>query len=607
MNAIPSSAARLVAMVLSVCVLLLPAPTMAGDGDVLRLLDSMLEFERASDPIAASQSGDRRFDRLWPEVSEAAIAASASQLTALLDEVRATSVADTLSPERRVDLELMTFVLESRLRDIRHHAEQIPLTHQLGPVVSYPQFPAQLVFSSRDHYADYLARLQALPAHLKDIEANMRAGAAAGRTPPRIVLRDVPAQARAVAADRYRDHPESHPMFAPFRSADAPADLRDTARDTVLNTLLPAWTSFADFLERDYLPAARESLAATDLPDGEAFYADQIRYHTTLDLTAEAIHRLGLDEVARLRADMFAVIDETGFSADHPNLGRDELFRAFTTDLRTNPRFYHESAEDLLRHYRDICKRMDAELPRLFGRLPRLTYGVKALPDFIAPSAPTAYYYPGSPKTGVPGYFMANTHALDQRPKYEAVALALHEAVPGHHFQFALAQELEEKGLHEWRTGLYLTAFSEGWGLYSELLGLEVGSDHPRGMYADPYDEFGRLSYEMWRAMRLVVDTGIHAMGWSRADAIDYMRDNSAITEANIVSEVDRYIAWPAQALGYKVGELFIRDLRARAERELGPDFDLRAFHDCILATGGVTLPMLERVIDDWIQRQRAD
>jgi len=570
-------------------------------------LDQLLAADREAGPVGASIDGERAYDARWADVSREAVDDRLRTWRRLRRDIQGwlENSADNLAPQQRTTLELADFVLTLRIDEYRHRPEQTPLTQQSGPFVSYPQLPSRLAFTEEKHYLDYIQRLQNLPAHLKQLEANMRAGLEAGRTPPRVVLEGVPEQANAVADERFTDDPTAHPMYEPFRPASVPRHLKIEARVALRDLAIPAWRDFADFITNEYVPGARESIAAADLPDGDDYYQLQIRRYTTLDLAAEEIHQTGLGEVARIKREMMSIIEETGFAEDHPGLEGDDLFAAFAEFLRTDERFYHDEPEDLLRHYRDICKRMDAELPRLFTKLPRLSYGVRALPDFVAPTAPTAYYYGGSLEAGVPGYFMANTSKLDQRPKFEAVALALHEAVPGHHLQTALAKELAEQGLHPWRATLYFTGFGEGWGLYSERLGLEVGADHHRGLYADPYDEFGRLSYEMWRAMRLVVDTGIHAMGWSREQAIKYMKDNSALSEANVVSEVDRYIAWPAQALGYKLGELVIRDLRAKAERELGPAFDLRRFHDHALAAGSTTLPILERRVNEWIESRR--
>ncbi len=592
----------------ALAVLLCAVPALADWGsDVTRLLDRLYEADRKSDPLGASIEGDRRFDHLWPDESEEGRDARLREYTSMHTRAQRLreSMPATPDPERLIDLEVAEFVLERVMSGARHHMEQLPLTQQSGPFVSYPQLPGRLRFTTEQHYEDYIRRLRALPAHLEDLETNLRAGLEAGRTPPRIVLRDVPAQANAVADNRFLDDPRAHPMYAPFLDPSSPAHLRTDALSAMKEDVIPAWRAFAAFLADEYVPGARESLGAVELPNGEAFYADQVAFYTTTEMTPDEIHQLGLAEVARIRTEMFGIIDETGFRDGRPGLDDDGLFAAFTEFLRTDDRFYFDTPAELLGHYRDICKRMDAELPTLFSRLPRLPYGVRALPDFVAPSAPTAYYYEGSLANGVSGTFMANTYNLRQRPSYEGIALALHEAVPGHHLQGSLAQELEELGQHKWRSTLYFTAFGEGWGLYSERLGLEVGSDHPRGMYADPYDEFGRLSYEMWRAMRLVVDTGIHSMGWSRERAIEYMKANAGLSEANVISEVDRYIAWPGQALGYKIGEIAIRRLRARAEAELKGAFDLRLFHDHVLAAGATPLPILERRIEDWIECQR--
>jgi prolyl oligopeptidase len=340
---------------------------------------------------------------------------------------------------------------------------------------------------------------------------------------------------------------------------------------------------------------------AFDAAAGLAWYAYQLRLHTTTDRSAEAIHATGLTEVARIRAEMMQVIARTDWFAADPAraaLSDDERFAAFIAYLRTDPRFYVTSAEELLARYREVCKRIDPKLPALFKTLPRLTYGVREIPRFMAPAQTTAYYQPGSPQRGEPGWFYANTYALDQRPTYEFVPLSLHEAVPGHHFQIALAQELD--GMREFRKDLDSTAFVEGWALYAERLGIEMG------LFGDPYDDFGRLLYEMWRATRLVVDTGLHAFGWPREQAIAYMSANTALSEINIVNEVDRYIGWPGQACAYKIGELEIRDMRATAEAALGRAFDIRAFHDAMLLGGPLPLDVLRRNIDAWIAREKA-
>ncbi|HYD83162.1 MAG TPA: DUF885 domain-containing protein, partial [Opitutus sp.] len=342
-------------------------------------------------------------------------------------------------------------------------------------------------------------------------------------------------------------------------------------------------------LVEHYIPAARETTAAVDLPDGEAWYRHQIKVMTSTELDARQIHEIGLAEVARIRAEMERVKTESGFEG---------TLEAFFVHLRTAPEFYFTDAEELVRAYRDIAKRADPLLIKFFKTLPRTPYGVLPVPSYAEQSQTTAYYYPGSPEAGRPGYFFANTYALHTRPKWEMEALTLHEAVPGHHLQIALAQELPN--VPEFRKWGGYTAFVEGWGLYAEHLGEEMG------FYADPYSKFGQLTYEMWRAVRLVVDTGLHALGWTREEAIEYFAKNASKSEHDIVVEIDRYLVWPGQALAYKLGELKIKELRARATKELGAKFDVREFHDEVLRHGAVPLSVLEDNIDAWVAAQAA-
>jgi len=378
------------------------------------------------------------------------------------------------------------------------------------------------------------------------------------------------------------------------------AELRKRFEETSLPAARDGLRKLGEFVTREYIPRCRESIAAIDLPDGRAYYAFMLRTMTTTDLTAEQIHEIGLREVERIRAEMMEVIRASDFLTFYPDfadLDDGELFRAFIYYLRQDERFYPKSPADLMTGYRDICKRVDAILPRLFKKLPRLPYGVREIPAFMAPSQTTAYYQPGDIRNAEPGYFYANTYALDQRPRYEMIALAMHEAVPGHHLQIALAQELEH--VPEFRKEAWFNAFGEGWALYSERLGLE------HGLYDDPYDNFGRLLYEMWRACRLVVDPGMHALGWSRDQAVSFMQEHTALSELNIHNEIDRYIAWPGQACAYKIGELKIRALRERAEAALREHFDLREFHDLLLSAGSIPLNLLEKRVEAWIARKQ--
>jgi uncharacterized protein (DUF885 family) len=351
-----------------------------------------------------------------------------------------------------------------------------------------------------------------------------------------------------------------------------------------MTSVVPAYREFLDFIVREYVPGARPTTGAADLPNGRAYYAYLVRSYTTLDLTPEDVHRTGLVEVGRIRDEMEGIIRQTGF---------DGSFREFVQFLRTDPRFYVETPEALMKEVAYVLKRMDGELPQLFGHLPRMTYGIREIPEYIAPRTTTAYYTRPAGDGTRAGFYWVNTYDLPSRPLYEVEALSLHEAVPGHHLQIAIQQELE--GLPAFRRFSGFTAFVEGWGLYAERLGLETG------FYTDPYSNFGRLTYEMWRACRLVVDTGLHDMEWTRQQAIDFMVDNTALTLLNITNEVDRYIAWPGQALAYKTGELKIRELRAEAERELGTHFDVRRFHDVVLGSGAVPLTVLEEIVRHYI------
>jgi len=349
--------------------------------------------------------------------------------------------------------------------------------------------------------------------------------------------------------------------------------------------VVPAYERLLEFTESEYLPAARESIAARDLPNGASWYQYRVASMTTTDLTPPQIHEIGLQEVKRIRAEMEAIIESTGFEGS---------FEEFLHFLRTDPQFYHTTADGLMREYRDIAKRADPELTRLFGILPRTPYGVIEVPDYAAPSQTTAYYQPGSLKAGRPGYFFANTYALETRPRWEMEALTVHEAVPGHHLQIAIMQELE--GIPEFRRHEGSTAFVEGWALYAEKLSKEMG------FYQDDFSDYGRLSFELWRAVRLVVDTGLHFYKWTRGQTIEYCRENTGLEDHEIEVEVDRYIAMPGQALAYKIGELKILELRERARNARGDQFEIREFHDRLLEKGALPLDILERVMEEWMK-----
>jgi uncharacterized protein (DUF885 family) len=579
-----------------------PAPTDDRDRALLAILDEHVDFLHRTSPLAASARGDERYNDQLPDLSAAAIAARRAELADRLRRLQALE-RERFSEQDHTDADLLIYDLTETLEAARFSPEHIPISTMGGPQLDLPQMADRLPFRTPKHYADYATRLEKVPAAIDNIIDNMRAGLGAGRVPPRVTVAEAVSQARQHGAPDIEANPTESPFYKPFLGRPADDEQAARARRAVAERIAPAYRKLADFLESEYLPRTRETVGASEGLDGRPAYDFAIRHHTTLDYTADEVHQIGLKEVARIRREMDQAIDRSDF-AQKDSLKGDDRFAAFTLHLRTDPRFYYTDEQALLDAYTLICKRIDPELPRLFRTLPRNTYGVRPLPTFAARTAPTGYYYPGSAKGGIPGYFMVNTYRLDQRPKYSMLALTIHEAVPGHHFQYSLAEELE--GLHEYRTWTGFTAFGEGWALYAERLGLEMGDASARGFYADPYDDFGRLSFEMWRACRLVVDTGIHAFGWSRQRAVDYMLVNTALAQYDIEREVDRYISWPGQATGYKIGELKIRELRALSETKLGDRFSLRRFHDAVLGAGQLPLPVLQGRIFRWIDSELA-
>lgn len=495
-----------------------------------------------------------------------------------------------LSEDERVSYDLFRFMVEQRIALARYEEWRRPFNSDSG-------FYGELLFlgetvKPRDvrAYEAYLMLLNDMPRYIEEQTANMRQGLTDGFTQPAEILADV---SRVISGTVY-DSAEDSPLFAPFARfpdsipAAEQARLKAAGVEALQGPVRTAYADFARFFEDEYRPGASLTLGASTLPDGDAYYRDLARHFTTLpDVTPEEIHATGLEEIARIRAEMEAVIAETGF---------DGSFAEFQTFLRTDPQFYPATPEQLLREASWIAKEIDAHLPEFFGRLPRTPFTIKPVPAHLAPTYTGGRYTPGP--VGAAGEYWVNTYALETRPLYVMPALTLHEAAPGHHTQGALGRELENVPL--FRLSFYPHAFGEGWGLYVEKLGLEMG------IYHTPYQQFGRLSYEAWRAARLVVDTGIHAMGWTRQQARDYLAANTAMSPHEINTEVDRYISWPGQALAYKWGELKIWQLRRRAETALGDRFDIRDFHDAIMRHGGVTLEVLDVQIDDYITRTLA-
>ncbi len=560
--------------------------------DSVRLRDLFAihwRYSMVDSPEFATYAGYAGQNHRWTDLSSAAVArrklAPAEPLRVLRTVDRA-----ALGASDQVSYDLFLRHLEIALEGARFPREVLAITQLGGIHQEVSQILVRMPATRVEHYEDMLARLAAAPLLIDQTVALLERGLQLGVTPARITLRDIPAQVK----QQIVDDPLRSPIlerFVVFPASIPAADqqrLRQSAVDSYRSSVRPAFQRLHDFLEREYVPRAREALAWTAIPDGREWYAYNVREETTTRMSPAEIHALGHSEVRRIRAIMDSVIRSTGFTG---------TFSEFVRFLRTDPKFYHTDSASLVREYRDISKRADPELVKMFGKLPRLPYGVTTIPSFMAPSQTTAYYSQGSPVAGRPGWYYVNTYDLASRPKWEMEALSLHEAVPGHHLQIALAQELEN--VPEFRRHSGPTAFVEGWALYSESLGPDMG------FYKDPYSKFGQLTYEMWRAIRLVLDTGIHSMGWTREQAIDFFRENSAKTEHDITVEVDRYIAWPGQALAYKLGELKIKGLRREAESELGPNFDIRAFHDEVLAHGAIPLDLLETNIRAWVARRR--
>ena len=500
----------------------------------------------------------------------------------------------SLASANQLDYDLLRRELQNETDSFRFKRFMMPVHQRGGPQQDLPQFAEGVPFRVPSDWENYVKRMTRLSGAVRDTQAMMVEGLGLGLVPPAPVLEGVIEQFDAVLRGNL-DELEAPLAKLPAIIPEAQqAQLRSHAREAKLDALL-ALGEMRTWLAESYIPHAKPSISARDQYLGEEYYAFELKRFTTTSLTPTEIHKIGLDEVARIRAEMMDVIAGTDWFSSNPSnaaLGRDERLAAFIGFLRTDPRFYHESAEALLSGYRDICKRIDARLPEYFGVLPRLPYGVREIPRFMAPSQTTAYYQHGSMKSGLPGWFYANTYALDQRPTYEMIPLSLHEAVPGHHLQIALA--IEAQGIREFRRNVDSTAFVEGWALYAERLGIAMG------LYENPYDDFGRLLYEMWRACRLVVDTGMHSFGMSRAEAITFMEGNTALSKLNIAREIDRYIGWPGQACGYKIGELEIRRIRADCETRLSSRFDLRVFHDHLLCAGPLPLDVLRARMDAW-------
>lgn len=554
----------------------------------------LLEIEQANaelSPQLAFYLGDESKAGQLDDVSAAAMTQENATLQPLLDRLQDLD-AEKLDFQDQISLQMQQAFLQEILADNRFKEYEMPITAEGSFHVQLATMHRYAAFNTAADYENYLQRLQQVPRVMQQHMDNMRAGLKRGFTQPQVIIQHYPDFIQTYIKGQAEESSFYQPFLKRPKHVDEAAfeDLQQQAREIITEAINPSYVAFKAFMVDEYIPGARTTIGAHSFPDGKAYYQQQIKEYTTLDLSAEEIHQIGRNEVKRIRAEMEQIISDLKFEGS---------FADFLHFLRTDPQFYADTPEQLLKEARDIAKRMDGKLPELFTRLPRQPYAVNPVPAGIAPNYTTGRYVPAPLDSTRPGQYWVNTYALDKRPLYNLEALTFHEAVPGHHLQGALTKELSE--LPKFRQNSYISAFGEGWGLYCEKLAKEVG------FYQDPYADFGRLTYEMWRAMRLVVDTGMHAMGMSREEAIQLMEENTALSKHNVRTEIDRYIAWPGQALSYKLGEIKIWQLRQQAEQALGADFDLRTFHDTLLGSGSVPLDVLEQIVHRYIQQQLAE
>ena len=551
------------------------------------IIDQSWQLQLSASPEMAYSMGDASAAGKLADLSPAALAKLNQGQIAILAQLKALD-RSSLSKEDRINAQILEDQIQNDVDLYRFKDYYLPITAESG-FHAYITSIAQGRFNTLEDYRNYIAKLNALPTYFAQQTHWLKQGLAEGITPPKVTLNgfedSISAYIVPVEKSGYFKPFTQYPSY--FTEAQK-AQLTQEGRALAEQKVLPLYQNFYNFMTQEYIPNARENIAANSLLNGAEFYENRVRYYTTLNMTSAQVHELGLKEVQRIRQEMEQVIKSVGFKGS---------FADFLHFLRTDPQFYTTSAEQLLKEAAFVAKKADAMLPKYFGKLPRKTYGIAPVPAEIAPKYTTGRYS-GSNSDDEPGYYWVNTYALDKRPLYELEALTLHESVPGHHLQISLNSELTS--LPDFRRYGYISAFGEGWGLYCEYLGLEAG------FYQDPYSNFGRLTYEMWRAARLVVDTGMHAQGWSRQQAINFMASNTALSLHNVTTEIDRYISWPGQALSYKIGELTIKRLRAKAEQELGDKFDIRAFHDAVLENGSVPMPILEQQINDFIDSKKA-
>ncbi|HXH18407.1 MAG TPA: DUF885 domain-containing protein [Chitinophagales bacterium] len=539
-------------------------------------------------PTWASYEGDHRYDDRLTDLSDAAEEARYDSVQGFLDRLLQLPY-DLLSMDHRLNYDLFKWMLEKNLEGRQFHPHYTPIGQQDGIHIEFPQIIEYQQLDSVAHFKKYFTRLKGFGKQVDDIIANMRKGMEAKIVQPKFIMEQVFTQIEGIRTMQTDTIPFMLPLLSKKESIteSEQQQLKNELRQIIDEHVKPAYARLGDFIRNEYLPACRSEAGIWALPDGDKRYARAVAYYTTTNLTPEQIYEIGLKEVERIRDEMEKLKNKIGFKG---------TLKEFFYHLRTDKKQQYTRKEDLLNGYRDILSRMDKKLPELFGKLPNTPYELKEIEAYRAASAPQAYYYSAPEDFSRPGYFYVNTYDLPARPIYTMTALALHEAVPGHHLQIMLAKEKKE--IPWFRKHLGVTAFVEGWGLYAEYLGYETG------MYDDPYQHFGALDFEIWRACRLVADVGLHKKKWTREQAVQYLLDNSANSETDTRSEVDRYISWPGQALAYKIGEMKIKELRKKAEQSLGGKFDVRAFHDMLLENGAIPLGMLENKVDEWVKNK---
>ena len=540
------------------------------------------------DPEFASAIGDMRYNDQVDDYSVAAVNDSLAREQRL--ELRLAAIDPTgFTDQEKTSQELLLREFDLDEEGAEFKEWEMPVNQMEGIYANYPQLVAELSFKTVKDYDDWIARLHAIPHAFDQVTDNMSIGMDDHRVPPKNLLQKTLEQVNQIANQKPEDSPLALPLknFPASISAAEQARIKGEMLDAIAKEVLPAYRRFARFLEVSYIPAGRDKPGIDALPDGQKYYQFLIKRTTTTDLTAAQIHQIGLDEVGRDEAEMLAIAQKLGFKD----------LASFRLSLKTNPNVHPASADALIAAYKGYLAPMEARLPQLFGTLPKAPLEVATIPDYLAKTAPPAYYEPGTPDGSRPGHLFVDTYNATHRNLYSVESIAYHEGIPGHHLQISIAQETT--GIPEFRRFEEYTAYTEGWAFYSEHLGKDVG------LYQDPYSDYGRLENEVWRAIRLVVDTGVHSQGWTRDQMVEYFRAHSNIDEPTIQSEVDRYIAWPSQALAYKIGQLKILELRDRARKALGDKFDIRAFHDQVVDSGALPLDMLEQRIDAWIASQK--